>query len=240
MMIRLPWRSLLAQDGSRKCITSSSAILLRKTFKTSYDSTSRRPALFSTQATDPGLSKVVGSAEEALKDLSLENATIAVGGFGLGGIPETLITAVSHHATASNLTIVSLTAGTDTEGTGKILASGKVRRLIAAYVGENKFLEQEYFGGNLQVALTPMGTIAERLRAGGQGTSNAPKRGYGIFGETLVCLMELHSCFCFSCRYSGILYTHWGWDDIRTGRDSPPIQNRRQSRSRNSQRRTRN
>ena len=231
MMIRLPWRSILAQDGSRKCIAIPSAVLLRQTFKTSYDSTSRRPALFSTQATDPGLSKVVGSAEEALQDLSLENATIAVGGFGLGGIPETLITAVSHHATASNLTIVSLTAGTDTEGTGKILASGKVRRLIAAYVGENKFLEQEYFGGNLQVALTPMGTIAERLRAGGQGTSDAPKR--GNFGE-------LHSCFCFSCRYSGILYTHWGWDDIRTGRDSPPIQNRRQSRSRNSQRRTRN
>ena len=119
-------------------------------------------------------SKVVGSAQEALEGMDLANATVAVGGFGLGGIPETLITALSQHESAHHLTLISLTAGTDTQGAGKLLAvTGKVHKLIAAYVGENKVLEQAYFGGSLQVELTPMGTIAERLRAGGAGTCQA-------------------------------------------------------------------
>lgn len=114
-------------------------------------------------------SKVVNSAEEALQGIDLHNKTLAVGGFGLGGNPETLINAIATCPTASNLTVVSLTAGTDHQGIGQLLQANKVRRLMSSYVGENKFLEQEFFAGRLQIELIPQGTLAERLRAAGTG-----------------------------------------------------------------------
>lgn len=114
-------------------------------------------------------SKVVNSAEEALSGIDLNNKVIAVGGFGLGGNPETLLEALASSPAASHLTVVSLTAGVDHEGIGRLLQASKVRRLMSSYVGENKFLEQEFFAGRLQIELIPQGTLAERLRAAGTG-----------------------------------------------------------------------
>jgi 3-oxoacid CoA-transferase len=114
-------------------------------------------------------SKVFPSAEAALKDANLKGAVVAVGGFGLSGNPETLIDAISKMPEAVDLTLVSLCAGTDTQGIGKLLQTRQVKTVISSYVGENAFLEQEFFGGRLQVELTPQGTIAARLRAAGAG-----------------------------------------------------------------------
>jgi hypothetical protein len=176
------------------------------------------------------LSKVVSSAKAALQGINLKGATIAVGGFGLGGIPETLITAVVENDTAQNLTIVSLTAGTDTQGTGKILSSGKVRRLLAAYVGENKYLEQEYFGGNLQVELTPMGTIAERLRAGGAGKKKKKKKEvFVVVGRELLTVIPSFSCREYPnkpTRYPRFLHANRRWNNIRQRGDSSSVQKR--------------
>lgn len=114
-------------------------------------------------------SKVVTSAQEALHGIHLHNKVLAVGGFGLGGNPETLLEAIAASSDASHLTVVSLTAGTDHDGIGKLLQASKVRRLMSSYVGENKFLEQEFFAGRLQIELIPQGTLAERMRAAGTG-----------------------------------------------------------------------
>lgn len=117
-----------------------------------------------------GQSKLVESASVALEGIHLSNGSVvAVGGFGLGGNPETLIDAISKDSTARNLTVVSLCGGTDDQGIGKLLQAGQIQTLISSYVGENAFLEQEYFNGRLQIELTPQGTIAARLRAAGSG-----------------------------------------------------------------------
>ena len=116
-------------------------------------------------------SKVFPSAAAALDGVNLVGATVAVGGFGLGGNPETLIEAVSKlpKDKANELTLVSLCGGTDHQGIGKMLQARQVKTLISSYVGENAFLEQEYFNGRLQIELTPQGTIAQRLKAAGHG-----------------------------------------------------------------------
>lgn len=117
-----------------------------------------------------GQSKLVESASVALEGISLaDGGIVAVGGFGLGGNPETLIDAIVKNSNARNLTVVSLCGGTDDQGIGKLLQAGQVQTLISSYVGENAFLEQEYFNGRLQIELTPQGTIAARLRAAGSG-----------------------------------------------------------------------
>lgn len=116
------------------------------------------------------VSKVVDSAANALQDLELHGATVAVGGFGLGGNPETLLQELANAPNASRLTVASLTAGVDGKGIGLLLESeNKVKRLISSYVGENKHLEQAFFGGDLEMELTPQGTIAARLHAAGAG-----------------------------------------------------------------------
>ena len=116
------------------------------------------------------MSKVLGSAEEALSKVPfLDEATVCVGGFGLGGVPETLLDALSRDSRAKAITMVSLTGGTDENGMGKVLKASKVKRLISSYVGENKILEEQFFGGQLQVELTPQGTIASRMQAAGAG-----------------------------------------------------------------------
>lgn len=114
-------------------------------------------------------SKVLPSAEAALKNVNLKGAVVAVGGFGLSGNPETLIDAISRMPEASDLIVASLCGGTDMQGIGKLLQARQVKTLISSYVGENEFLEQEYFDGRLQIELTPQGTIAARLRAAGAG-----------------------------------------------------------------------
>jgi 3-oxoacid CoA-transferase len=112
-------------------------------------------------------SKVYANAEDAVKDIK-SNSTICVGGFGLCGIPEKLIDAVRDSG-ITGLTCVSNNAGVDDFGLGKLLQTNQVKRMISSYVGENKHFEKQYLTGKLEVELTPQGTLAERLRAGGAG-----------------------------------------------------------------------
>jgi 3-oxoacid CoA-transferase subunit A len=113
------------------------------------------------------LSKVVASAADAVADIP-SGASLAVGGFGLVGIPWFLIEALLEQG-ADDLTIVSNNCGVDGAGLGLLLEQGRISRVIASYVGENKEFARQYLSGELTVELTPQGTLAERLRAGGAG-----------------------------------------------------------------------
>jgi 3-oxoacid CoA-transferase subunit A len=113
------------------------------------------------------LNKVVRSAAEAVADIA-DGSSIAVGGFGLAGIPWFLIDALLQQG-AADLTIVSNNCGVDGGGLGRLLEARRINRVIASYVGENKEFARQYLAGELTVELTPQGTLAERLRAGGSG-----------------------------------------------------------------------
>ena len=113
------------------------------------------------------MNKVLPSAEEAIRDIT-DGATILVGGFGLCGIPETLIEAVARKG-VRNLTTISNNAGVDEFGLGKLLYAGQIKKHIGSYVGENKMFEQMVLTGKLELELNPQGTLAERIRAGGAG-----------------------------------------------------------------------
>jgi len=114
-----------------------------------------------------GLNKVVGSYEQALKGLS-NDMTIMVGGFGLCGIPEGLISQMVTSG-VTGLTAISNNAGVDDFGLGLLLKSRQIDTMIASYVGENATFEQQMLSGQLKVILTPQGTLAEKIRAGGAG-----------------------------------------------------------------------
>jgi 3-oxoacid CoA-transferase subunit A len=111
--------------------------------------------------------KVVASAAEAVADIP-DGATLAVGGFGLCGIPSVLIRALLDAGT-SDLEAVSNNCGVDDWGLGLLLGERRIRRMISSYVGENKEFARQYLSGELEVELTPQGTLAERMRAGGSG-----------------------------------------------------------------------
>ena len=113
------------------------------------------------------MDKEVSSPAEAVADI-FDGARIAVGGFGVVGIPEYLIRALRDQG-AKNLTCVSNNAGTDGRGLGLLLESKQISRMIASYVGENKEFARQYLSGELTVELTPQGTLAEKLRAAGAG-----------------------------------------------------------------------
>ncbi len=113
------------------------------------------------------INKVVGSAAEAVADIQ-DGASLAVGGFGLCGIPVTLIQAL-HDRGTKDLETISNNCGVDDWGLGVLLADGRIRRTISSYVGENKEFARQYLAGDLEVELTPQGTLAEKLRAGGAG-----------------------------------------------------------------------
>ena len=113
------------------------------------------------------MNKVLTSAAEAVERIP-DEATIMMGGFGLCGIPETLIAALRASGT-KGLTVISNNAGIDDFGIGVLLRSRQVRKMIATYVGENKEFERQYLTGELDVELVPQGTFAERIRAGGAG-----------------------------------------------------------------------
>jgi 3-oxoacid CoA-transferase subunit A len=113
------------------------------------------------------MNKVVSSAAEAVADIP-DGATLAVGGFGLSGIPDHLIEALLAQG-AKNLVTVSNNCGIDGWGLGKLLEGHRIRRTTGSYVGENKEFERQYLSGELEVELVPQGTLAERLRAGGCG-----------------------------------------------------------------------
>ncbi|MGW3743376.1 CoA transferase subunit A [Streptomyces sp. NPDC005146] len=113
------------------------------------------------------MDKVVATAEEALADV-MDGASLAVGGFGLSGVPNVLVQAL--YATgASGLSVVSNNCGVDGGGLGILLAAGRIARVTGSYVGDNKEFARQYLSGELLVELTPQGTLAERLRAGGCG-----------------------------------------------------------------------
>ena len=113
------------------------------------------------------MDKTVASADEALADLP-DGATLMAGGLGLCGIPENLIAAIAKRGTRG-LTIISNNCGIDGKGLGLLLAAGQVKKMVSSYVGENKTFERLYLDGKLEVELTPQGTLAERIRAGGAG-----------------------------------------------------------------------
>ena len=114
------------------------------------------------------MNKVYPDAQQALQDLLADDMLMAVGGFGLCGIPEALIDAVRDSG-RKGLTIISNNAGVDGFGLGKLLETRQVKKMISSYVGENKEFERQYLAGELELEFTPQGTLAEKLRAGGAG-----------------------------------------------------------------------
>ncbi len=123
--------------------------------------------------------KIYPDAKSALDGLIEDGQTLAVGGFGLCGIPEVLIAALRDTG-KKNLTAVSNNAGVDGFGLGLLLETRQIRKMISSYVGENKEFERQYLAGELELEFTPQGTLAERLRAGGAGIpAFFTKTGYG-------------------------------------------------------------
>ncbi|MGM7723333.1 CoA transferase subunit A [Metabacillus sp. Hm71] len=112
-------------------------------------------------------SKVMTSFSEAVSDIR-NGSTLIVGGFGLCGIPEKLIEALRDQGT-KDLTVVSNNCGVDNWGLGLLLANKQIKKMVSSYVGENKIFEKQFLSGELEVELTPQGTLAERIRAGGAG-----------------------------------------------------------------------
>ena len=114
------------------------------------------------------VNKVYPSAAAALEGIVKDGQLLAVGGFGLCGIPEALIDALKDTG-VKDLTVVSNNAGVDGFGLGKLLETRQIKKMISSYVGENKEFERQYLSGELELEFTPQGTLAEKLRAGGAG-----------------------------------------------------------------------
>lgn len=114
------------------------------------------------------MKKLYTSAHEALKGVVRDEQTLAVGGFGLCGIPEALIDALLE-SRVGGLTVISNNAGVDDFGLGKLLKAKRIKKMISSYVGENKEFERQYLTGEIELEFTPQGTLAEKLRAGGAG-----------------------------------------------------------------------
>ena len=124
-------------------------------------------------------SKIFPDAMTALRDVVADGQTLAVGGFGLCGIPEALIAAL-RDAGVHGLTVISNNAGVDGFGLGQQLGTRQFRKMISSYVGENKEFERQFLGGELELEFNPQGTLAERLRAGGAGIpAFFTRTGYG-------------------------------------------------------------
>ena len=114
------------------------------------------------------MNKIFPSAAAALAGVTKSGQLLAVGGFGLCGIPEALIDALRDSG-AKDLTVISNNAGVDGFGLGKLLETRQIKKMISSYVGENKEFERQYLAGELELEFTPQGTLAEKLRAGGAG-----------------------------------------------------------------------
>src|SRR5215813_3939183 len=114
------------------------------------------------------MKKIFPDAKRALDGLLFDGMTIMAGGFGLCGIPETLILALRDSG-MKNLTVISNNAGVDDFGLGLLLQTRQIRKMISSYVGENDTFERQYLNGELELEFNPQGTLAERIRAGGAG-----------------------------------------------------------------------
>src|SRR6202008_3726496 len=114
------------------------------------------------------MNKVYADARSALAGLLKDGMMIMAGGFGLCGIPETLILAI-RDAGVKNLTCISNNAGIDGAGLGLLLETRQIKKMISSYVGENKMFAEQYLAGQLEIEFNPQGTLAERIRAGGAG-----------------------------------------------------------------------
>ena len=129
------------------------------------------------------MNKLFPSADAAIEDLP-DGCTLMSGGFGLSGNPENLIAALHRRGTRA-LTIISNNCGTTDKGLGILLANGQVKKMVSSYVGENKIFERLFLSGELEVELTPQGTLAERIRAGGAGIpAFFTRTGYGTEVQT--------------------------------------------------------
>ena len=124
--------------------------------------------MFSSSSSRLTVNKVYPSADAAIDDLE-NGSTILCGGFGLSGVPDTLIDAIRDRPDKKGFTAVSNNAGVDGGGLGQLLQTKQISKMIASYVGENKTFERMYLNGELDLELTPQGTLAERCRAGGAG-----------------------------------------------------------------------
>ena len=125
------------------------------------------------------MNKIYPSAAAALDGIVRDGQLLAVGGFGLCGIPEALIDAL-RDSRVKDLTVISNNAGVDGFGLGKLLETRQIKRMISSYVGENKEFERQYLAGELELEFTPQGTLAEKLRAGGAGIpAFFTRTGYG-------------------------------------------------------------
>ncbi len=125
------------------------------------------------------MNKLYPNAQAALKDLIQDGMTLAVGGFGLCGIPEALIAALRDTG-KTGFTVISNNAGVDGFGLGQLLTTRQIKKMISSYVGENKEFERQFLARELELEFTPQGTLAEKLRAGGAGIpAFFTKTGYG-------------------------------------------------------------
>ncbi|GIX54250.1 CoA-transferase [Sphaerotilus natans] len=138
--------------------------ILRSPYVRHYALQSARPNFPETER----MNKVYPSAAAALEGIVRDGQLIAVGGFGLCGIPEALIDALRDSG-VKDLSVISNNAGVDGFGLGKLLETRQIRKMISSYVGENKEFERQYLAGELELEFTPQGTLAEKLRAGGAG-----------------------------------------------------------------------
>ncbi|SMQ51874.1 unnamed protein product [Zymoseptoria tritici ST99CH_3D1] len=151
-------------------MVSSTTLFLRTASNLSRTSPKSRylARTFASSSRRYEINKVVPSASEAIKDMK-SNSTLLCGGFGLCGVPDTLINAVESRSDITGLTAVSNNAGVPGSGLGKLLESKQIKKMIASYVGENKVFEKMYLNGSIELELSPQGTLAERCAAGGKG-----------------------------------------------------------------------
>ena len=177
------------------------------------------------------MDKTQASAEAAIQDIN-DGATLLVGGFGLSGNPENLITAL-HQRGTKDITLVSNNAGTDHCGLGVLLQARQVKTMVGSYVGENKEFERQFLAGELEVELCPQGTLAERMRAAGAGipafftptgvgTLRAEGKETRVFdGRTYLLEEALHGDFAFVKAWKGD--THGNLIFKKTARNFNPL-----------------
>src|SRR5690349_11672464 len=170
---------MLWSDASRSLHNRCLPVVLRYCALQGAILFSNSTLLYRSLTKGTGMNKVYPDARSALEGVVQDGQTIAVGGFGLCGIPEALIAALRDSG-VKNLTAISNNAGVDDFGLGQLLTTRQIRKMIASYVGENKEFARQYLAGELELEFTPQGTLAEKLRAGGAGIpAFFTKTGYG-------------------------------------------------------------